>query len=282
MNLAVADQQLLSHTFDLPPSTWTSQYQDATGFFLGDHQKSNHAEIESLSTAFRFLIKNVTADKPTAAEIHEKIEYFWTEIGVWTRWKQSHNSALLCIVRDESGLDKLWLDAQDSLTKPNQHPRLGVDQPFFWHSFIMPYITKSFDDAVWACRDKIRHLEWNRPSTVPTTRPHFQTMHEMARHVIHLVEVLDMSITVVENMIENVKEFEEAPKKTKTNGADCMKFLSVLKCQKTLLECSRGRAEALNARLQNEITLVSQDQGLSSLNAAANNGIGIPSRERTR
>ena len=96
----------------------------------------------------------------------------------------------------------------------------------------------------------------SRPHTIPTHRPQFQCMHEIARHVLHIVEVLEMSVTVIENMINEVERFERAADAAKMDDVDCTKIFGILRCQKTLLECSYGRAKALNERLQNEINLV--------------------------
>lgn len=211
------------------------------------------------NTAFRFLIKNVTADRPTAAKLNETIAYHWIEIGLWTSWKPSHRSALICIVRDESGTDHFWPRLEQNLSQTNEIPKANLEQPFLWHQFIMPYISEAFYSSVWSCRDRIRYLEENRPSTVPATRPHYQTMHEVARHAIHITEVLTMSITVVNEMIEAVRNFRDPANRQSKRSYDHERALDTLMCQKTLLQCSHGRSEALNSRLQNEINLVGLD-----------------------
>lgn len=256
VDLSTVEQEHLSRAFDIPSSDWSQQYQKATGFFSADHQKSSNAAIERLTTSFRFLLKKVKADNPASTEMQQKIVYHWEEIGVWTRWRPSHSSALLLIIRDEGNRDKLYEDVQESLCTPDRYPDVESDHPFCWHAFILSHISRALDESVWACRDRIRHLEQNRPSTVPANRPHYQSMHEMARHTIHIAEVLSMSIIVVDNMIDAIEDFQEVTRSAGSGRADCTKALGIIRCQKTLLECSHGRAQALNSRLQNEINLV--------------------------
>ena len=226
----------------------------------------------------------MTADKPKSSELKESVDYKWTHIGLWTQWRPTHSSVLICSIQDHGRLG-IWDEISRALQDRNNTPLLSTDQPFDWHTFILPHITKAFDTAVWSCRDRIRYLEQNRPAKdANTARPHYESMHEVARHAIHITETLAMSITVVENMMQEIQSFERARqvRKSGTDPIDYVKVARVLRCQRTLLECSHKRAEALTARLQNEINLVILMLASQKSCLVIDDCTGIPSWRGTR
>jgi hypothetical protein len=82
-------------------------------------------------------------------------------------------------------------------------------------------------------------------------------MHEIARHTIHIAETLDMSITVLDNLIEEVQRVQQRKLPLSLDvEAGYNGVQSAFRYQKTLLQCSHGRSQALSDRLRNEINLV--------------------------
>jgi len=79
----------------MPSSTWLHQYQKATGYFDAREEADG---TKSYTTAFRFLIKPATSDQPVSDVLDMKLGYSWTEIGIWTQWRPSHGSVILCTV----------------------------------------------------------------------------------------------------------------------------------------------------------------------------------------
>ena len=248
------DQSALSGAFGIPTSSWSSQYWKATGFFLTQQARQTGGDIKHYNTSFRFLIKNVLTDDLRPPELRNSVSYGWTEIGLWTQWIPSHSSVLLCSIREPTGT-KLWDNL--CLTLQGDVSTLKVTDPFAWHSHVLPVVTKAFDGAVWSCRDRIRRLEQNR-ADVHSGWLNYPSMHEMARHTIHVTETINMAITVVENIMQERQSFHRP-------GNHDMQSISVqdleldqgLRCQKTLLQCAKGRSQALALRIQNEINLVS-------------------------
>ncbi|KAK3643028.1 hypothetical protein LTR56_010402 [Elasticomyces elasticus] len=250
-NLHLHSKQLqdVCTAFGMPLSTWQHQYRKATGFFSA-HE---HAELTNgtrdYTTAFRFLAKHVTKDQPKAAALGVTANYTWTEIGIWTQWRPSHSSVLLCTV-DNNDKAGVW-----SGIRKNLEGSLSVhaSSPFGWHTFVIAQITEALDRSVWDCRDVVRLKEHNRPS-VNTSGPEYISMHELARHTVHIAENVEMSSKVLEALQQEVVEYylttPTSPEPLKRTN-----LLRTLRCQHTLLQCAHGRACALTSRLQNEINL---------------------------
>lgn len=77
-------------------------------------------------------------------------------------------------------------------------------------------------------------------------------MHETARHVIHSTEVLETAISVIESIVKEAR--------IRPSGAcdlACSRILNDLEFCTSLLTGFCNRSQALEKRLDNEISLVS-------------------------
>ena len=251
MNESLTSQ--LSDAFGIPTCTWSQQYQKATGFFLVDEAKQADGQISSYNTCFRFLIKSLLATDHAYPGLKSTWEYEWTEIGFWTQWKSSESSILLCMIHDKGKLG-IWNEMRKLLRDVQTIPVQAG--PFVWHQLVLPIISQAFDRSVWTCRDRIRELERNRPR-VSSVRPQYADMHEIARHIVHISETLDMSINVLDSILQEIRNFEQTRASREQDSAfEPRAAVRLLGCQKTLLQCALGRSQALTSRLQNEINLV--------------------------
>ncbi|KAK0935884.1 hypothetical protein LTR29_012506 [Friedmanniomyces endolithicus] len=245
------DPKDLCTAFEMPPCTWLHQYQKATGFFLAQ-EGEQAGERTTYTTAFRFLLKHVTRNQSKSSSVSLTVGYSWTEIGIWTQWKPSHSSVMLCTVdnNDQAGV---WKDICRTLQDPQA---TGASRPSDWHAFVLPYITAAFDRSVWACRDVVRHMEHHRP-TAQSPRPDYPIMHELARHSVHISENLAMSIKVCDSIEQEISDRQRStPLSGPAMQSAQTQALRTIRSQKTLLECAHGRSDALTARLQNEMNLV--------------------------
>jgi hypothetical protein len=80
------------------------------------------------------------------------------------------------------------------------------------------------------------------------TEPDFPFLHNIARHIIHSTETLEVSIRTV---IEMIAKFE------RIEASDQISSLHRLDLHRQTLSNLRARSQALEARLRNEISLVS-------------------------
>ncbi|KAK5747552.1 hypothetical protein LTR17_000195 [Elasticomyces elasticus] len=249
LHLHSRDMQDVCTTFGIPLSTWQHQHRKATGFFFAHEHAEQTNGTKPYTTAFRSLVKHVNKDRPTSHAISITLKYTWTEIGIWTQWRPSHSSVLLCTV-DNSDKALVWSGICQNL-KDSQS--VCPTFPFGWHAFVIPQITSILDRSVWDCRDIVRYMEHNRPS-VRTSVPDYVSMHELARHTVHIAENVEMSSKVLEALQQEVIEYDPTTP-TSPESSNRTNLLRTLRCQHTLLQCAHGRACALTARLQNEINL---------------------------
>jgi hypothetical protein len=122
----------------------------------------------------------------------------------------------------------------------------------FWHELFLGVVRDLYDHSVWALRDCIRDAERIRSS--PAIQPEFVHLHEIARHVIHSNETLDVAIDTIERLQQTCS------KKEPWGGAETLKFSGSMSALEKDMKSIKRRSESLHERLQNEINLVSSLQ----------------------
>ena len=124
--------------------------------------------------------------------------------------------------------------------------------PFSLHAMLMLRIVESFDRAVWSWRDVVRHLEKTRATDDALEKRSFEHMHETARHVIHCSEMLETAISVAGSVAKEVRG-------SSTYQGDPASSMIVkdIELSVSLLTSLRNRSQALEKRLENEISLAS-------------------------
>jgi hypothetical protein len=96
------------------------------------------------------------------------------------------------------------------------------------------------------------------PSSNPN--PDYARLHEIARHVTHSSETLEVAVGTVDSMLRQHKEFlEERPGKASETATVCIskRTAKILEFQSQMLQNFKLRSQSNGERLQNEITLVS-------------------------
>lgn len=228
--------------------------QEASGFLGIQDPPALNGHLKSYSSFFRFLIKEPSAEQEPTAD--KKPSYHWHKAGFFTSWQSSNASVILCFDPPHS--------LQESLSRSvtSSGATLRAEDPFAVHPIIVEEIAALFNRAVWGWRDLVRGLERNRVSPFDyDPQPNYAEMHEVARHVIHSTEMLEVASEVVAGMVrEHGQFFADNPSavcysKQAGNG---------LRYQGSMLRCMLLRSKALNERLKNEINLVSISQPFSS------------------
>jgi hypothetical protein len=127
-----------------------------------------------------------------------------------------------------------------------------------FHPILLSAIRDMYNSSVWALRDFIRKAELQRTFDTPTSivQPDFVHLHELARHVIHSNEVLDVALSTSQRLQARcLKSARTGPSMKEPQDREehlCERF-EVL--ENDLLAIKR-RSVSLHERLQNEIQLV--------------------------
>lgn len=207
---------------------------------------SNEDGMVEYSTACRFLAKLVSVSEEHDCPEEKEIDYEWLRMTFIWYWQPDDEFILLCFVPDRSK-DVF----QNSLTKTSHHSL--ADSAFRGHAMLLEGVVQVFDQSVWSFVKLVRTLEKRRPS-VQDKHIDYGYMHELARHVIHSSEMLEMALKVVDHILIEGGELERTilPEKAKRSSP----AINAIRLQKTILECLHLRSRALEDRLRNEINLV--------------------------
>lgn len=247
---------MLEQDFSIPHHFWDPLHLETNGSFFAlspPNHPANDKHERTYVTCFRFLSKHANEAFSIAFSLPDNqsvksadISYRWDKLGFCTWWQPDGSSVLFCF--DTPHLTREQI--QQSLLSGNA--KIRTTSPFLMHSFLLPFIVRNFDHAVWSCRDLVRSLEKDRPSI---QRPHsdFVQMHEIARHTLHSTEVIATALIVVEGMLEELEEhWANAP-----TTAIAVELQRELQFHRATLRCRKLRSQALEDRLKNEINLVS-------------------------
>ena len=197
------------------------------------------------NTFFRFLSKHATCRPERIASCGSDVAYRWDKLSFYTQWRPSKSSVLLCFDIPGTVRDQI----RQELLGTNK--KISAEIPFGLHSFLIPFVVRNFDEAVWSCRDLIRGLEYNRPDVL-SPKVDYIRMHEIARHSIHSTEMLGTAITVLDSMLLEIHRL----------GASAPQALTIerdFNFHRSTLRCLQLRSQALEERLRNEINLVSNE-----------------------
>jgi hypothetical protein len=128
-----------------------------------------------------------------------------------------------------------------------------LNQVNWWHETFLEAMRDSYDKSVWSLRHCIRDAELNRSklSTTDESQTDFLHLHEIARHVIHSNECLDVAIDTIERILKDFKRRSQA----ENDGT--LNFPNRISALEKDLRGIKRRSESLQERLQNEINLVS-------------------------
>lgn len=100
-------------------------------------------------------------------------------------------------------------------------------------------------------------LELIRPSEKTKRPPNFQYLHQVAQHAIHVTEMLDVSIQILEHILAYHQDYLEL-KDVTSSGTDQISqswedIHSQLSFLRSYLDSMRHRSESNEKRVQNEI-----------------------------
>ena len=187
-------------------------------------------------------------------------DYVWYEMGFFGHWGQQGKLVLLCL--------NTPLLLRDYLHRAVMSPASPITIDIHWlSSLVLSQIVHLYDHSVWTLRNVIRKIEevsafMQSSAGIDTNasnqsrnkdmldQPNFPFLHDVARHVIHSTETLDVAINTLSNMAEMISLADFAISNTSQRIQQDLAF------HKQVLRNLHARSSALDARLRNEINLV--------------------------
>ena len=182
-------------------------------------------------------------------------DYTWDKFGLCSTWNwDADGQQLLLCFNLPPGIRASMID---SLL--NQGGSIEKSSPFALITFALDHIIPCYDGMVWTCRDAIMGLERSR-SKEAVHSSYFGTMHDLARQAIYCKETVS---AVMVTLIEICEEYERWQRDKTGTAADGK---GLLRSHLATLSYLELRSEALEARVTNEINLVSMPSpGMSHL-----------------
>ena len=104
--------------------------------------------IELLGTWFRFLIKQIKRDSPSA-----DASYVWDKAAFFTTWLPTDHHVILCFDLPCAPQSRL----QSALS--SNPDTFCLNDPYSLHAIIVEEVLSLFDISVWSLRDSVRMVE---------------------------------------------------------------------------------------------------------------------------
>jgi len=233
--------------FQLPAILSEKPCQEASGYFWAGEKRRNDGQLESHVTDFKFLIKQTAGSSQRHPGDLDKFQtsYIWEKLRFSTCWSSSGTSVLLCY------------DIGQKMQARMRHSLMGSgsglhrDYSFSPHTFVALHVVECFDEAVWAWRGRVRELEIERQRQVLHSSHESRNMHETTRHLIHCSEMLVTAMSTIQQMGKKAVAFPVF-----NHSTDNSTIQNDLDFHTSLLMSYLNRSKALEARMQNEISLV--------------------------
>ncbi|KAK2848506.1 hypothetical protein FQN49_005661 [Arthroderma sp. PD_2] len=191
--------------------------------------------------------------------------YSWTQITIFVRWNMRTRQHLVYLLGCPEDMKEHF---------PSLLPRAETRTPYTIHLIFMREALRLYDISIWSLRDVVREIEKSRDSpTSASAGFNFPQLHDLARHIIHSTETLEVAIQTVKRITDEHARlqgnFRNDGENVLPTGPPSFEWerheLSFLHDE---LHALKMRSWSLNARLQNEINLafnlISQLHGTSA------------------
>ncbi|KAI9150647.1 Notoamide biosynthesis cluster protein M' [Paramyrothecium foliicola] len=242
-------RSIFTEAFDLPENWWLQHYHNANGYFGCAEETTETGPSSNMNTWALFKVK----------QLNEQLQYQWIDFNILTRWDATKQQSTAVL------LDFQPATAERLIASLNPAKTKLVSDPFYIYAMLADELAYLQDTAVWNIRDHVRAIEVGEWSS-GKSEPDYRRLHDLARHAIHVTEMVDVGVNVMKSVIAQHQGLETQVLKHdvwKTVHTRLLNF-------KQMLGNLRCRSVSNHQRLQNEIqlafNLVAQDASKASIN----------------
>ncbi|KAJ5664706.1 hypothetical protein N7462_011519 [Penicillium macrosclerotiorum] len=225
----------------MPQFWWSDNVRKSNGYFGCEATR----EGEKVTDSWVFF---------ESKQLHEDMEYDWSKINVFSRW--------LCSTK-QTGI--LLFDRKEDTRSPlvnKDPPSALLSDPFWVYPYLLEEVAALEERSVWSIRDKVRAIEKSdegRKSPERKPQPDYRTLHNIARHAIHVTETLDVAIQTMDHILKHHGIHASASHTSllgsKTDPQVRQEVHSRLSFFQSFLGSLKHRSVSNEKRLQNEIQL---------------------------
>ncbi|CAI6337111.1 unnamed protein product [Periconia digitata] len=232
----------LSQYFNTPSYIFSNVYRNSNGFFFFQEMVDDRGALKTLYTQSRFLVKQINRCSVSG--------YQWSEMTFFSYWTSEH-STILCM-----GVPSSFSGSLTSILSKLPENNIASSAYAAYVPLIETLVTMH-DGSIWDFRDEIRSIEKARSPSDYNTSP-FTAMHDTARHAIHSVETLSVSVKTLEAISAHISALSLADHQHHSYHQALQARRRVqthIASQTLMLKNLLLRSQSNEKRLQNEISL---------------------------
>ncbi|KAL4778538.1 hypothetical protein BJX76DRAFT_362627 [Aspergillus varians] len=187
-------------------------------------------------------------------EVKTANDYGWKQPTIHVQWDAKTGRQVVHVF----GLSE---DQRDNLLREPPTAKDRKCNPFSWHATFARIILKQYDGAFWLLRDLVRSHEKERSKSPKTATMFpsadiFLTLHDVARHIFHYQETIEVAERTLEMLaLEQVRWREEDDANIRDNLETWMNTRQRILFQEKGAHSLKTRSRSLNERHLNEIKL---------------------------
>ncbi|KAH8664804.1 hypothetical protein BGZ61DRAFT_431514 [Ilyonectria robusta] len=228
-----------AQTFRMPELWWTTYCRKSNGYFGCETASGDDGSIAEINTWTRFLVKLLDG----------KGQHKWYKMNIFVRWLSTTQQTIVLLFDAPPAL-------KDKMPTPLlQNPTINhLADPFWVYPLLIEEVISLQDVAVWTTRTHVRNAEKYRMQTDPPT-PNYSHLHDLARHIIHVSETLDLAVKTMGSVLQQHASFMNDGSSTLPKKAAYRNVHERLLFFEQIFEGLRCRSSSNKERLQNEIQL---------------------------
>ncbi|RAK87269.1 hypothetical protein BO79DRAFT_229635 [Aspergillus costaricaensis CBS 115574] len=189
-------------------------------------------------------IKHVSWACYKIKHVRDPHTYEWVQTTVFVTWYPETQIQVVFIVDHPDPPSKLVAILPTTQANSN---------PYVWHAVIANTMVGVYDHSFWALRDLVRATEKSRVDVKSLTPDFFPHLHDIARHVFHSNETLEVAEHTMQCLVEEqARSYELYPDINK--GEWLQNKRNLLRRAKDF-HSLKIRSRSLSERLHNEINL---------------------------
>ncbi|KAJ2978096.1 hypothetical protein NQ176_g4005 [Zarea fungicola] len=176
-----------SDNFNIPEVWWTEYLRKGNGYFGSQNVLDDAEKVTGYVTWAFFKTKQVPPRK-------EK-DYNWTKINIFTQWLKSGRRVVLSFAQ-RKGTRDTQLRICDALLKSLVARELT--DPFWAYHRLLSFVLCLNDTSIWMITNYVRLIE--KSDSHITSPPDYRHLHNLARHAIHIAEVLSVTCETIQHI----------------------------------------------------------------------------------
>ncbi|XWW92715.1 hypothetical protein V2A60_000641 [Cordyceps javanica] len=202
-----------SANFNIPQVWWEEHYRKGNGYFGWEDVLNEAEEVQGHVTWSHFLTKQVRLDKTGDKNGHK---YEWIKVNTFTQWLKSGRQVVLSF-EQKKGKPDTKRQTKESIRRTllGSLATRELKDPFWVYYKLLSFILELNDRSIWSIRDCVRDIELyeNDPklpkkdvqqpedqTRKPKNGPDYRSLHDLARHAIHIAEVLTVTRETIQHI----------------------------------------------------------------------------------